>query len=122
MLRRILIAAAAAAMLLVTSFHFDDAFARGGRGGGFHGGGRGGFHGGGMRPEAFAAAPSVCAADAWPEAIEAPTEQEPIAAIVGAPIAATDIAATVSERRRSVPLRSEQLRPGLSRQLLRRLR
>jgi hypothetical protein len=43
MLRRILIAAGAAAMLLVT-FTPDDAFARGGRGGGMR---AGGFHGGG---------------------------------------------------------------------------
>ena len=43
MLRRILIASAAAAMLLV-NFIPDDAFARGGRGGGVR---AGGFHGGG---------------------------------------------------------------------------
>src|SRR6188472_3140493 len=56
-MRRVLMALAAAFLLLFTTVHFNDAFARGGRGGGgmraggFHGGGMraGGFHGGGMR-------------------------------------------------------------------------
>jgi hypothetical protein len=104
MLRRVLIASAAAAMLLVTTFHSDDAFARGGRGGGFHGGGMraGGFHG----------ALSVCAAGAWPvatAAIGVPTVQGPIAATVLAPIAAT---ATASVQRRWAPLRSAPRRRG----------
>jgi hypothetical protein len=111
MLRRVLIASAAAAMLLVTTFHSDDAFARGGRGGGFHGGGMraGGFHG----------ALSVCAAGAWPvatAAIGVPTVQGPIAATVLAPIAAT---ATASVQRRWAPLRSAPRGGGLLRRRLR---
>ena len=49
MLRRILIASAAAAMLFVT-FTPDDAFARGGRGGGMR---AGGFHGGAVAARGY---------------------------------------------------------------------
>ena len=51
MVRRVLMALAAAFLLLFTTVHFNDAFARGGRGGG--GMRAGGFHGGGMRAGGF---------------------------------------------------------------------
>jgi hypothetical protein len=50
MLRRVLIASGAAALLLVTAFHSDDAFARGGRGGGMR---AGGFHGGAVAARGY---------------------------------------------------------------------
>ena len=97
MLRRILIASAAAAMLLVT-FHSDDAFARGGRGGRLTTAAAVAVR---RRPAVArsqlgdsAAALSLCAAGAWPEATAAigvPTVQGPIAAIVPAPTAATGL-------------------------------
>ena len=92
MLRRILIASAAAAMPLVT-FTPDDADARGRGGGGYRGGG-GGYGGGAVAVRGARGGACRSARRAL------------------RPIVVGPIAATVSVRRRSGPLRSEPLRPG----------